>query len=61
MVVNTDQAFLASNLAYALLQGSARPASRRSPAINGKGLAATSSNPKFATNNVETVVVAGHV
>ena len=32
-----------------------RPGSRPSPDINGIGLAATSSDPNFATNNVETV------
>ncbi len=58
-VVNTNQGFAASNLAPALLQGSAAAGIPSLTSINGVGLAATSSDPKFATNNVDTVVVQG--
>ena len=58
-VVNTDQGFKASNLAPALLQGSAAAGIPSLTAINGMGLAATSKDPNFATNNVQTVVVQG--
>ncbi len=60
-VVNTDTGFLASNLAPALLQGSAAAGIPSLTLINGMGLAATSSDPSFATNNVETVVTQGVV
>jgi hypothetical protein len=60
-VVNTDLSFKASNLAYALLQGSAAAGIPSLTAINGKGLAATSIAPDFATNNVETVVAQGGI
>jgi len=60
-VVNTDTGFLASNLAPALLQGFTAAGIPSLTAINGKGLAATSSDPSFATNNVETVVTQGSV
>jgi hypothetical protein len=59
VVINTDEGFKSSNPAYALLQGSAGAGVPSITAIDGKGLAATSSNPKYATNNVETVVVQG--
>jgi outer membrane protein assembly factor BamB len=55
-VVNTDKSFRVSNLAAALLQGSAAAGIPSITAINGVGLAATSSDPNFATNNVETVI-----
>jgi hypothetical protein len=58
-VVNTDTGFKASNLAYALLQGSPAAGIPTIRTINGVGLAATSSTPSFATNNVETVVPQG--
>ncbi len=58
-VVNTDTGFQQSNLAYALLQGSPAAGIPSLTSINGVGLAATSSDPNFATNNVETVVVQG--
>jgi hypothetical protein len=58
-VVNTDTGFLASNQASALLQGLAAAGIPSLTAINGVGLAATSSDPSFATNNVETVVAQG--
>jgi Pro-kumamolisin, activation domain len=60
-VVNTDKGFLASNLAYALLQGSPAAGIPSLTKINGMGLAATSSDPSFATDNVETVVPQGTV
>ncbi len=60
-VVNADQGFAASNLAYALLQGSAAAGIPTIKTIDGKGLAVTSGNPGFATNNVETVVKQGSV
>jgi Beta-propeller repeat len=58
-VVNTDKGFLASNLAYALLQGDAADGFPTITMINGKSLAPTSIDPNFATNNVETVVPQG--
>jgi len=59
VVVNTDTGFTSSNPAYALLQGNAADGIPSLTSINGKGLAATSSDPSFATDNVETVVVQG--
>jgi len=58
-VVNTDQSYAASNLVYALLQGSAAAGIPSLTAINGVSLAATSTNPSFAIDNVETVVPQG--
>jgi Subtilase family len=58
-VVNTDEGFKVSNPAYALLQGSAAAGIPTIDKINGVALAATSSNPDYATNNVQTVVVPG--
>jgi len=58
-VINTDQGFVTSNLKGALLQGFAPAGIPSLTSINGKGLAATSSDPNFATNNVETVVPQG--
>ncbi len=58
-VVNTDRGYAASNLAPALLQGSAAAGIPSLTSINGVGLAATSRDPNFATNNVDTVVVQG--
>ncbi len=60
-VVNTDKGFLDSNLAPALLQGLAAAGIPSLTSVNGAGLAATSSDPDFATNNVETVVAQGSV
>ncbi len=60
-VVNADQGFAASNLAYALLQGSAAAGIPTITTVDGKGLAVTSGNPAFAANNVETVVKQGSV
>jgi pseudomonalisin len=58
-VVNTDLGFKASNVKSALLQGSAAAGIPTVTSINGKGLAATSSDPRYATNNVETVITQG--
>ncbi len=60
-VVNTDMDFVASNAASALLQGSAAAGIPSLTSINGKGLAATSSDPDFAANNVEAVVPQGTI
>ncbi len=59
VVINTDQGFVSSNAAYALLQGSPAAGIPSLTSINGVGLAATSSNPNFAVDNVETIVVQG--
>jgi hypothetical protein len=58
-VVNTDQGFTVSNDKSALLQGDPTAGIPSITTINGVGLAATSSDPRFATNNVETVVPQG--
>jgi photosystem II stability/assembly factor-like uncharacterized protein len=61
-VVNTDQTgFPISKMAFALLQAAPASGIPSITKINGVGLAATSSNPKFATNNVETIVPQGTV
>lgn len=60
-VVNTDAGFVASNLGYALLQGSPAAGIPTLLTIDGTGLAKTSISPNFATDNVETVVVQGSV
>ncbi len=59
-VINTDQKFAASNPATAQLFGDTRDGFPNLMGINGKGLAATSTDPSFATDNVETVVVQNH-
>jgi len=58
-VVNTDTGFAASNLAYALLQGYAGAGIATITSINSVPLAATSSDPSYATNNVETIIQQG--
>ena len=58
-VVNTDQAFVASNLVFGLLQGSATAGIPTITGVNGTELAPTSANPSYATNNVETVIAQG--
>jgi hypothetical protein len=58
-VINTDTGFKKSNTAFALLQGNPLKGIPTLKTINGKGLAKTSSDPSFATNNVETVVPQG--
>ncbi len=60
-VVNTDKGFLVSNTASALLEGSPAAGIPSMTKVNGVGLAATSSDPSFATDNVETVVKQGTV
>ena len=59
VVVNTDAGFKTSNPAYALLQGDPAAGVPTITSVDGLGLAATSSDPRYATNNVETVVVRG--
>src|SRR5579875_3772678 len=58
-VVNADLGYRASNVASALLQGSAAAGIPTITSINGVGLAPTSSNPAYATNNVQTVLTQG--
>jgi hypothetical protein len=58
-VVNTKDGFAASNLAYALLQGSAAAGIPTIKSVDGKGLAATSADPRYATDNVELIVLQG--
>lgn len=58
-VVNTDTGFKSSNAAFALLQGNPAAGIPTIKTINSVGLAATSSDPSYATNNVETVVLQG--
>ena len=58
-VVNPDQGFVESNLANALLQGAPGTGIPTTTTINGTPLSGTSIDPKFAVNNVETVVKQG--
>ena len=58
-VINTDQGFVASNLEYAQLFGDSAAGIPSLKTINGAALAATSTDPSFATDNVETVVTQG--
>ncbi len=60
-VVNTDQGFAASNTAPTQLFGDPAAGFPNLSGINGVGLAATSTDPSFATDNVETVVTQGRV
>jgi pseudomonalisin len=60
VVNNSDLGFKASNPASALLQGSAAAGIPSLTSINGVGLASTSSDPHYATNNVETVITRGN-
>jgi hypothetical protein len=60
-VVNTDKGYLTSNSVPALLQGFPTAGIPSLTTVNGFGLATTSSDPSYATNNVETVVVPGKV
>jgi hypothetical protein len=60
-VVNTDQGFAQSNVVIAQLFGSPASGFPNLTEINGVGLAATSTDPNFATDNVETVVSLGSV
>ena len=54
VVVNTDTGFKMSNPAHALLQGTADAGIPIITDIDGVPLAATSGNPAYGTNNVET-------
>jgi hypothetical protein len=56
VVVNTDQGFTQSNLVTAQLLGDTRAGFPNLLNINGVRLAATSTDPNYATDNVETVV-----
>lgn len=58
-VVNTDTGYKVSNPAYALLQANPAAGIPTITSINHVDLAATSSNPSYATNNVETLVEQG--
>ena len=59
-VINTNAGFEASNVAYALLQGSPAAGLPTIQSINGVSLdTTTSSNPSYATNNVKAVVSQG--
>ena len=58
-MVDTDQGFKASNSLPALLQGSAAAGIPTLTQINHVDLAATSSEPSYAANNVETIVEQG--
>jgi outer membrane protein assembly factor BamB len=60
VVVNTDQGFTHSNVATAQLLGDTRAGFPNLLKINGVGLAATSTDPSYATDNVETVVMQNH-
>jgi outer membrane protein assembly factor BamB len=60
VVVNTDQGFTQSNLATAQLLGDTRAGFPNLLKINGVGLAATSTDPSYAADNVETVVMQNH-
>jgi len=59
VVVNTDAGYTTSNNFYALLQGYAPAGIPSLTSIDGIDLAATSSDPNYATNNVQTVIVQG--
>lgn len=58
-VVNTDHGYVSSNYLYALLEGSPAAGIPSLTAINGVALAANSTDPGIALNNVETVVPLG--
>jgi hypothetical protein len=60
-VVNKDQGFAASNVVITQLFGDPAFGFPNLTGINGVGLAATSTEPGFATDNVETVVPQGKV
>jgi hypothetical protein len=58
-VIDTDAGFAGSNVVMAFLQGSAGAGIPSITAINGTALAASSLNPVYALDNVETVVAQG--
>ncbi len=60
VVVNTDQGFTQSNAVTAQLFGENLDGFPNLTTINGFGLATTSTEPSFATDNVQTVVVQNH-
>jgi hypothetical protein len=60
-VINTDQNFATSNLVTAQLFGDPAFGFPNLTGINGVGLAATSTDPSFATDNVEAIVPRGQV
>ncbi len=60
VVINTDQGYTQSNPMTAQLFGDKADGFPNLTTVNGAGLAATSTNPSFATDNVETVVVQNH-
>jgi hypothetical protein len=60
VVINTDQGFTQSNTATAQLFGNDLDGFPNLTAINGVGLAATSTDPSFATDNVQAVVLPSH-
>jgi hypothetical protein len=59
VVVNTDEDFVQSNPGYALLQGSLTAGLPTITELNGYSLAATSKDPDYAVNNVETTLIQG--
>ena len=59
-VVNTEEDYVTSNLGFALLQGSAAAGLPSITGLNGVGLAATSLDPGYAVNNVETTLLQGN-
>jgi Galactose oxidase, central domain len=58
-VVDTDAGFAGSNVVMAFLQGAAGAGIPSLTAINGTALAASSIDPAYAIDNVETVVAQG--
>jgi hypothetical protein len=60
VVINTDQGFTFSDSATAQLFGDPALGFPNLFKINGVGLAATSTNPSFSTDNVETAVIQTH-
>jgi hypothetical protein len=58
-VINTDQGFTTSNLAYAQLQGSAAAGIPTITAINGAAISPISVDPHFAVAVINTVVMPG--
>jgi hypothetical protein len=59
-VINTDQDFAASNLETAQLFGDTKDGFPNLTEVNEIGLSTTSTDPSFAVDNVETVVVQDH-
>jgi hypothetical protein len=59
VVIDTDQGYTQSNTVAAQLYGDNADGFPNLTGINSVGLAATSTNPSFATDNVQTTVVQG--